>query len=91
MPEWDADVDVDAGLVHALLGEQFPELDASSARLLAEGWDNAVWVVEERWAFRFPRREIAVPLVARELAVLPAARAAPADSRAGAGADRRAR
>jgi aminoglycoside phosphotransferase (APT) family kinase protein len=71
VPEWDADVDVDAGLVRALLEEQFPELDASSARLLAEGWDNAVWVVEERWAFRFPRREIAVPLVARELAVLP--------------------
>jgi aminoglycoside phosphotransferase (APT) family kinase protein len=71
VPEWDADVDVDAGLVRALLGEQFPELDASSARLLAEGWDNAVWVVEERWAFRFPRREIAVPLVGRELAVLP--------------------
>jgi aminoglycoside phosphotransferase (APT) family kinase protein len=64
-------MDVDAGLVRALLGEQFPALDASSARLLAEGWDNAVWVVEERWAFRLPRREIAVPLVARELAVLP--------------------
>jgi aminoglycoside phosphotransferase (APT) family kinase protein len=57
--------------VRALLEAQFPELDASSARLLAEGWDNAVWVVEERWGFRFPRREIAVPLVARELAVLP--------------------
>jgi aminoglycoside phosphotransferase (APT) family kinase protein len=72
MPEWDADLEIDASLVRALLEEQFPDLDASSARLLAEGWDNAVWVVEERWAFRFPRREIAVPLVARELAVLPA-------------------
>jgi aminoglycoside phosphotransferase (APT) family kinase protein len=71
MPDWDADVAIDASLVRALLEEQFPELDASSARLLAEGWDNAVWLVEERWAFRFPRREIAVPLVARELAVLP--------------------
>jgi aminoglycoside phosphotransferase (APT) family kinase protein len=71
VPDWDADVAIDASLVRALLEEQFPELDASSARLLAEGWDNAVWVVEERWAFRFPRREIAVPLVARELAVLP--------------------
>ena len=27
-----------------------------SAKLLGEGWDNSVWVVEERWAFRFPRR-----------------------------------
>lgn len=71
MPEWDADVAIDRDLVRALLEEQFPQLDASSARLLAEGWDNSVWVVEERLAFRFPRREIAVPLVARELAVLP--------------------
>jgi aminoglycoside phosphotransferase (APT) family kinase protein len=71
MPEWDPDVEVDAALVRALLAEQFPELDATSARLLGEGWDNSVWLVEETWAFRFPRRAIAVPLVARELAVLP--------------------
>jgi aminoglycoside phosphotransferase (APT) family kinase protein len=71
VPEWDADVEVDASLVDALLAEQFPELDATSARLLGEGWDNSVWLVEETWAFRFPRRAIAVPLVARELAVLP--------------------
>ena len=72
MAEWDAEVVVDEGLVHELLAEQFPELDASSARLLGEGWDNSVWVVEERWAFRLPRRDIAIPGVQRELAVLPA-------------------
>jgi aminoglycoside phosphotransferase (APT) family kinase protein len=72
MPDWDAEVAVDDALVRALLAEQFPELDASSARLLGEGWDNSVWVVEERWAFRFPRRDIAIPGVERELAVLPA-------------------
>jgi aminoglycoside phosphotransferase (APT) family kinase protein len=71
MPEWDADFDVDEPLARSLIEEQFPRLDASSARLVGSGWDNAVWLVEERWAFRFPRREIAVPLVARELAVLP--------------------
>ena len=71
MPEWDADIVVDETLVRAILAEQFPELDASSARLLAEGWDNSVWVVEERWAFRFPRREIAIAGVRRELWVLP--------------------
>jgi aminoglycoside phosphotransferase (APT) family kinase protein len=71
MPEWDAEVIVDEPLVRRLLSEQFPELDPSSARLLGEGWDNSVWVVEERWAFRFPRRDIAIPGVVRELAVLP--------------------
>jgi aminoglycoside phosphotransferase (APT) family kinase protein len=71
MPQWDADVEVGAELVQALLAEQFPALDASSARLLAEGWDNSVWSVEERLAFRFPRRAVAAPLVERELVVLP--------------------
>ena len=70
MPQWDAEVTIDGELVRALLGEQFPELDASSARRLGEGWDNSAWVVEEAWVFRFPRRAIAVPLVEREIAVL---------------------
>ena len=67
MPDWDAEVSIDAAVVDALLSEQFPQLDASSARLLGEGWDNAVWVVEETWAFRFPRRQIAIPGVRRKL------------------------
>jgi aminoglycoside phosphotransferase (APT) family kinase protein len=71
MPEWDADVEIGEPLVRALLQEQFPELDASSARLIGEGWDNSVWVVEDGWAFRFPRREIAILGVRRELALLP--------------------
>jgi aminoglycoside phosphotransferase (APT) family kinase protein len=71
MPEWDAEAVIDDALVRALLTEQFPELDAASARLLGEGWDNSVWIVEEAWAFRFPRREIAIPGFERELAVLP--------------------
>lgn len=71
MPEWDAEVDVDETLVRALLSEQFPELDARSARFVGEGWDNAVWVVEETWVFRFPRRAIAIAGVEREIAVLP--------------------
>ncbi len=75
MAEWDADVAIDEELVRALLAEQFPELETRSVRLVGEGFDNSVWLVDEEWAFRFPRRAIAVPLVARELAVL--ARLAP--------------
>lgn len=70
MPEWDADVVIDEALVRALLAEQFPELEGRAARLAGEGFDNSVWVIDDEWAFRFPRRAIAVPLVARELAVL---------------------
>ena len=71
MPVWDAEIVIDGPLVRGLLAEQFPELDAPSARLLGRGWDNSVWVVEERWAFRFPHRAVAVPLLERDVEVLP--------------------
>jgi aminoglycoside phosphotransferase (APT) family kinase protein len=68
--EWAAEVVVDAELARRLLA-QFPEVAADSLRQVAEGWDNTVWLVDEAWAFRFPRRPIAVPGVERELAALP--------------------
>jgi aminoglycoside phosphotransferase (APT) family kinase protein len=75
VPEWDPDVVVDEALVRRLLEEQFPELATRTVRFLGKGWDNSVWVVDDRWAFRIPRRAIALPGVERELTVLP--RAAP--------------
>jgi aminoglycoside phosphotransferase (APT) family kinase protein len=71
MPEWDAEVEIDEPLVRALLEEQFPELATSTVRFLGKGWDNSVWIVDDRWTFRFPRRAIAVPGVERELTALP--------------------
>jgi aminoglycoside phosphotransferase (APT) family kinase protein len=68
---WSAEVDVDADLAERLIGTQFPQVELASMRVLGEGWDNLVWLVDERWAFRFPRREIAISGVERELAVLP--------------------
>jgi aminoglycoside phosphotransferase (APT) family kinase protein len=69
MPVWAAEVDVDERLVRGLLAQL--GLEAARLRKLAEGWDNSVWVVDERYVFRFPRREIAIPGLERELAVLP--------------------
>jgi aminoglycoside phosphotransferase (APT) family kinase protein len=71
VPQWSAEIVVGEPLAKHLLREQFPSLEARTLRLLAAGWDNTVWVVDEKWAFRFPRREIAIPLVEREAAVLP--------------------
>jgi aminoglycoside phosphotransferase (APT) family kinase protein len=70
LPDWTAELVVDEQLARRLLA-QFPELEVESLRHFAEGWDYTIWLVNENWAFRFPRREIAVPGVAREIAVLP--------------------
>jgi aminoglycoside phosphotransferase (APT) family kinase protein len=70
MPTWTAEIVVDEPLVRHLLA-QFPGLDPQSLRPFAEGWDYSIWAVDERWAFRFPRREMAVPGTRREIAVLP--------------------
>lgn len=47
-----------------------PELAGAPVVPLAQGWDNAVFLVDGRWAFRFPRRAIALPGIRREIAVL---------------------
>ncbi|MBG0816169.1 phosphotransferase [Planomonospora sp. ID82291] len=71
-PEWAAEQDVQEADAAALVGRQFPDLRGAPVRLLATGWDNTVHLVGERWAFRFPRRAVALPGVQREIATLPA-------------------
>jgi aminoglycoside phosphotransferase (APT) family kinase protein len=68
--EWAAEIEVGEALVRRVLADQF-ELEPGALRLFAEGWDSSVWLADEHWAFRFPRRRIAVPGLERELAVLP--------------------
>jgi aminoglycoside phosphotransferase (APT) family kinase protein len=70
VPDWTAELVVDEELAGQLLA-QFPQLEVESLRPFAEGWDYTILLVNERWTFRFPRREIAVPGVQREIAVLP--------------------
>ena len=70
MQPWAAEIVVDEALARRLLG-QFRELELSSVRLLATGWDRTVWLVNETWAFGFPRRAIVVPGFERELVWLP--------------------
>lgn len=71
MPEWDAEREVDGALVQRVLADQFPELLVGDPRLLATGWDNSVWLVNDDLVFRFPRRAIALPGIEREIMVLP--------------------
>lgn len=71
MTEWRAEIEVDETLARELLGAQFPALELRRLQLVGAGWDNTVWRVDGEWAFRFPRRQVAIPGVERELAVLP--------------------
>lgn len=70
-PEWVAEQPVDATRAAQLIASQFPSLRAATVEPLAEGWDNTVFVVGGGWAFRFPRRQNAVPGVRREIGLLP--------------------
>jgi aminoglycoside phosphotransferase (APT) family kinase protein len=70
VPEWDAEIVVDEQLARRLI-RQFPDVKLHSLRPLAEGWDNTVWLADEQWVFRFPRRALAVAGIAREMALLP--------------------
>ena len=67
MPESSAEFTVDEPLARRLISRFFVP---RTLRPLAEGWDNAVWLADERWAFWLPRRQIAIPGVRREIAVL---------------------
>jgi hypothetical protein len=71
MPEWDSEIEVGEELARRLIAEQFPQLDVTHLRRLGEGWDNTVWATSEQIAFRFPRRQIALGGVKREMAILP--------------------
>jgi aminoglycoside phosphotransferase (APT) family kinase protein len=70
MPVWEAEIVVDEALARRLLG-QFPELQVEALRPLGYGWDYTIWVVNERYAFRFPRREVGISGTEREIAILP--------------------
>lgn len=68
---WLADQEIKVGVARSVLEEQFPQLAPVSLRHLGTGWDNAAYVVNDAIVFRFPRREIAVELLAVETAFLP--------------------
>jgi aminoglycoside phosphotransferase (APT) family kinase protein len=70
-PMWAAEIVVAPEFAAGLISEQFPALSAAPVTELETGWDNTAFVVDAQWLFRFPRREVAVPGVRREIEVLP--------------------
>lgn len=66
----DADIDVDPHLVDRLVRAQRPDL-AGPLRLVANGWDNAVFRLGDDLAVRIPRRRSAAHLIEHEQLWLP--------------------
>jgi aminoglycoside phosphotransferase (APT) family kinase protein len=69
--EWAAEITVDETLARRLIATQFPGLELRSLGLLGQGWDMTVWLVDDEWVFRFPRREYVIPGLLTEIAELP--------------------
>ena len=70
MHEWAAEVTVDETLARRLIGAQFPELELRSVSSLGQGWDMTVWLVDDQWVFRFPRREMVISGLRNEISYL---------------------
>ncbi|WP_307040956.1 aminoglycoside phosphotransferase family protein [Agromyces ramosus] len=64
------DLHVDEALAARLVAAQHPDL-AGPVRLVANGWDNAMFRLGERFAIRMPRRTSAVGLALNEQRWLP--------------------
>jgi aminoglycoside phosphotransferase (APT) family kinase protein len=62
---------VSPDLARGLIADAFPTLAPVRAELLGYGWDNAAFLVNGAYVFRFPRRAVAVPLIRCELEALP--------------------
>jgi aminoglycoside phosphotransferase (APT) family kinase protein len=69
--EWTAEVTVDEALARRLIRAQFPEFELRSMRLLGQGWDMTVWLVDGQWVFRFPRRGAVISGLVNEMSYLP--------------------
>lgn len=70
MPTPHAPMEVSAETAASLIEAQFPELAPARVEHLGLGWDNAAFLVNADFVFRFPRREVAVPLLAKEACLL---------------------
>jgi aminoglycoside phosphotransferase (APT) family kinase protein len=64
------DLHVDEALAARLVAAQHPDL-AGPVRLVANGWDNAIFRLGEQYAVRMPRRAVAIGLMRNEQRWLP--------------------
>jgi aminoglycoside phosphotransferase (APT) family kinase protein len=69
--QWTAEQLIEPNLALEIIQEQFPALHAQYIALLGVGWDNTAFLINDAIIFRFPRRQIALPLLEAEMRSLP--------------------
>jgi aminoglycoside phosphotransferase (APT) family kinase protein len=65
-----ADLVINQSLATYLVA-QLCGIEVKKSIMLGEGFDNMVFLFNDRWIFRFPRRHIAIKLIELELHILP--------------------
>lgn len=75
MNSWDAEFAADIDTAREVCAGECG-LALTDIRLLGEGWDNVVYLVNKELVFRFPRREAAVGCLLAELDLAPLVRTA---------------
>jgi len=68
---WSPDQVISEKRAGMIIENQFPELKPVKVRVLGEGFDNSVFLVNDRYVFRFPRRKISPNLIQTENRLLP--------------------
>jgi aminoglycoside phosphotransferase (APT) family kinase protein len=72
--QWTAEREVTPELAAGLIRRQFPALAADGGLFVERigvGWDNVAYLVGGRFVFRFPQRQLGVPLIETESRLLP--------------------
>ncbi len=69
---WDDEYKITRELVEKVISENIAELQLHDLKLLGSGWDNSVWLVNDKWCFRFPKSKKAAVLLLNEINVLSA-------------------
>lgn len=68
---WQAENAISIDKAKLIIEKQFPQLKPVTIQIFGEGWDNTAFLINENYVFRFPRRKVAVPWLAKEAELLP--------------------
>ncbi|WP_042460154.1 phosphotransferase [Neobacillus dielmonensis] len=68
---WEPEHDISIDNATEMIEKQFPQLKPAQVTILGEGFDNSVFLVNNQYVFRFPRRQIAATLMETECRILP--------------------